>query len=47
VTGNFRVLCDGQHDEEREESEAQGVEAVATQAVPVAPGVPRFRPFGE
>ncbi len=51
VTGNFRVLCDGQHDEEREESEAEVVEAVATQAVPVAapggPGERRFRPFGE
>jgi hypothetical protein len=51
VTGNFRVLCDGQHDEEREESEAEAVEAVATHAVPAtAPGgpdAPRFRPFGE
>jgi hypothetical protein len=51
VTGNFRVLCDGQHDEEREESEAEVVEAVATHAIPAAApgeaGVPRFRPFGE
>jgi hypothetical protein len=48
VTGNFRVLCDGQHDEEREESEQEVVEAVATQS---APAVSResmpFRPFGE
>jgi hypothetical protein len=29
VTGNFRVLCDGQHDEEREAAEAEVVEAVA------------------
>lgn len=29
VTGNFRVLCDGQHDEEREAAEAAVVEAVA------------------
>ena len=36
VTGNFRVLCDGQHDEEREESEQEVVEAVATQAVPAS-----------
>jgi hypothetical protein len=52
VTGNFRVLCDGQHDEQREESEAQVVEAFATRAVPAAapagrPDEPRFRPFGE
>ncbi|MFI5005260.1 MAG: hypothetical protein ACHQE6_09630 [Solirubrobacterales bacterium] len=51
VTGNFRVLCDGQHDEGREESEAEVVEAIATRAVPaVGPGEvgePRFRPFGE
>ena len=49
VTGNFRVLCDGEHDEEREQSEQEAVEAVATQAVPaIAPGGdPRFRPFGE
>jgi hypothetical protein len=37
VTGNFRVLCDGEHDIEAEEAEAEVVEAVATQAVPVAP----------
>ena len=39
VTGNFRVLCDGEHDEELEEAEAEVVEAVATQPVstPVAP----------
>jgi hypothetical protein len=39
VTGNFRVLCDGDHDDELEEAEAEVVEAVATQPVstPVAP----------
>src|SRR5258705_7109855 len=33
VTGNFRVLCDGQHDEdlEREAEEADVVEAVAAE----------------
>jgi hypothetical protein len=36
VTGNFRVLCDGQHDEEASEREEEAVEAVATQFVPVA-----------
>ena len=35
VTGNFRVLCDGQHDEEREAAEAEVVEAVSTESVPV------------
>jgi hypothetical protein len=33
VTGNFRVLCDGQHDEEREAAEADVVDAVATTTV--------------
>jgi hypothetical protein len=51
VTGNFRVLCDGQHDEELQESEREVVEAFATRSVPaVSPVVspdPRFRPFGE
>jgi hypothetical protein len=38
-SGNFRVLCDGQHDEDLQESEQEAVHAVATQAVPViAPG---------
>ena len=39
VTGNFRVLCDGQHDEdlETEAEEAEVVEAVGTQTVG-APG---------
>jgi hypothetical protein len=34
VTGNFRVLCDGDHEEELTEAEEQAVEAIATQAVP-------------
>ena len=34
VTGNFRVLCDGQHDEEHDEvEETEVVEAVATAPV--------------
>jgi hypothetical protein len=34
VTGNFRVLCDGQHDEETDEvEETEVVEAVGTQYV--------------
>ena len=40
VTGNFRVLCERDHDEELEEAEAEVVEAVATQPVQ-APVVPR------
>jgi hypothetical protein len=31
VTGNFRVLCDGQHDEGKEEVEEESVEAVGSQ----------------
>jgi len=40
VSGNFRVLCDGDHDEELEEQESEVVEAVATQpaAMPFSPG---------
>jgi len=39
VTGNFRVLCDGQYEEGASESESEVVEAVATQSVPaVMPG---------
>ena len=47
VSGNFRVLCDGDHDEELEESEAEEeiVEAVAQDALPGgAPHLPRFLP---
>jgi len=47
VSGNFRVLCDGDHDEELEESEAEEetVEAVAHDALPGgAPHLPRFLP---
>jgi hypothetical protein len=40
VTGNFRVLCDGEHDEGTSVVEAEMVEAVATQSLP-APA-PRF-----
>jgi hypothetical protein len=34
VTGNFRVLCDAEHDEERTEAEAEAVEAVSTTWLP-------------
>jgi hypothetical protein len=39
VTGNFRVLCDGQHNEEQDEvEETDVVEAVATQSIPAGTG---------
>src|SRR5579862_7513733 len=36
VSGNFRVLCDGQHEEEAEDSETEVVQVVATQAIPLS-----------
>lgn len=41
VTGNFRVLCDGDHLEEKEAEEAEVVEAVSTQTTMVPVGSPR------
>ncbi|HEV2059946.1 MAG TPA: hypothetical protein VGR11_11365 [Solirubrobacteraceae bacterium] len=41
VTGNFRVLCDGDHLEELEAQEAEVIDAVATQSTPVPVGAPR------
>jgi hypothetical protein len=43
VSGNFRVLCDGEHDEEREEAEREVVEAVSTQSLPT--GAPGAAPY--
>src|ERR687895_1302479 len=46
VTGNFRVLCDGQHDEHEDEvEETEVVEAVASQPVglPNDPAERRFQ----
>jgi hypothetical protein len=38
VSGNFRVLCDAEHDEGLTEAEQETVEAIATRAVPsIAP----------
>src|ERR1035437_7561451 len=43
VTGNFRVLCDGEHDEGQSEVEEETVEAVATRSLPaIAPGTQQF-----
>src|ERR1700754_319637 len=33
TSGNFRVLCDGQHENEKEEAEEEVVDAVATTTV--------------
>ena len=35
VSGNFRVLCDGEHDEELEAEETEVVEAIAAQPMPM------------
>jgi hypothetical protein len=45
TSGNFRVLCDGEHDEGERESEEEVVEAVATQSVPAI--APKRSPFEE
>lgn len=34
VTGNFRVLCDGEHEQELSAAEEEAVEAIATRSVP-------------
>ncbi len=40
VTGNFRVLCDGDHDEEREAEEAEVVDAVSSEERMIPVGSP-------
>ena len=47
VTGNFRVLCDGDHDEELTEAEAEVVEAIATRSLPQSEPVQPFPPKDE
>jgi hypothetical protein len=37
VSGNFRVLCNVEHDEGHAEAEEQTVEAIATRSVPLPP----------
>ena len=45
VTGNFRVLCDGEHDEGQTEAEEEMVEAIASRLIPSnVPGAPPY-PF--
>jgi hypothetical protein len=43
MTGQFRVLCDGSHDEELSEEEAEVVEAVAEEEI----GEPIYAPGSE
>ena len=46
-TGQFRILCDGQHDGSREEEEEEVVDAVAVEEVVSAPAgepAPRITP---
>ena len=46
-TGQFRILCDGQHDGSREEEEEEVVDAVAVEEVVSAPDgepAPRITP---
>jgi hypothetical protein len=46
MTGQFRVLCDGQHDEGAVEAEEEIVEAVSSQTVeaPVTGAPPPLKP---
>jgi hypothetical protein len=45
VTGQFRVLCDGDHDQELEEQEQEVIEAVSSEPVHVAPSeAPKIEP---
>jgi hypothetical protein len=37
VSGNFRVLCDVEHDEGQTEAEEQAVEAISTRSLPAPP----------
>jgi hypothetical protein len=41
VTGNFRVLCDGDHLEQEQAQEAEVVDAVSTQETMIPVGAPR------
>ncbi|HWX74618.1 MAG TPA: hypothetical protein VNZ05_04880 [Solirubrobacteraceae bacterium] len=36
VSGNFRVLCDGQHEEDQVEVEEEALEAIATRWLPAS-----------
>jgi hypothetical protein len=38
VSGNFRVLCDGDHEESREAEEAEVIEAVSSEPVSIPAG---------
>jgi hypothetical protein len=47
VSGNFRVLCDGDHQETVEEEEVEVVEAVGTQTVGAPGGGGQTREMGD
>lgn len=40
TTGNFRILCDGNHDNAEEAEETEAVEAVSKELVPLRVGQP-------
>jgi hypothetical protein len=43
VSGNFRVLCDREHDEGQTEVEEETVEAISTSSLPAVPPEPLRR----
>ena len=44
MTGQFRILCDGQHDEDAVEEEEEVVEAIASEEIAEPIEAPRVRP---
>jgi hypothetical protein len=46
VSGNFRVLCDAEHDEGQTEAEEQAVQAISTRSLPAVPPEPGRRSAG-
>jgi hypothetical protein len=45
VTGNFRVLCDGDHEEALEQEETEMVEVISTRTVGAPAGTPGQREY--
>jgi hypothetical protein len=46
MTGQFRILCDGAHDGEREEQEEEIVDAISEQEIVVMPEAAPHPPVG-
>ena len=44
LSGQFRILCDGQHGEGAEEAEFEEVEAVSSEEIAVPAGPPPLKP---